>query len=166
MNSHEEEARRRLSQLSPEALWNIADLRFSFRDDAPADTVESANLTRRIACELTGYQEFYDRPTPPLPSEPLWYLGNGRTPAYEELQTKYPGIVCYLSKVSSHPPRVLWCYVARFDLWAAFEGLLQSAAASGHVIEDWWQVERVLLAIAVREHLNTLKSTLAQGASL
>lgn len=51
MNSHEEEARRRLFQLSPEALWNIADLRYSFRDDAPADTVESANLTRRIAFE-------------------------------------------------------------------------------------------------------------------
>lgn len=159
MISTEEQARHRLSQLSPEELWEIADMHFSFRDDAPADQVVGYNLTRRIACELTGYQEFYSRATPPLPSEPLWYLGNGRTQAFEELQTKFPSIVRYLSQVSVHPSKIFWCYVARFDLWAAFEGLLQSAAATGRVIKDWQQVERDLLANAVREHLNSQKSS-------
>jgi hypothetical protein len=161
MISQEEQTRRQLAQLPLEKLWDMAHLHFSFRDDAPSDSVTGANLVRKLACELTGYDDFYNRAIPPLPSEPLWYLGHGSTAAYEDLKARFPGIISYLAQVSSHPPRNLWNQVARFDLWATFEGLLKSAAATGHVIENWLQVEQDLRVIAAQEHLNKRKAAQA-----
>jgi hypothetical protein len=54
MASTEEQLRHLLAELSLDALWGVAELRFSSRDDAPVDWVVGANLQRRIAIQSTG----------------------------------------------------------------------------------------------------------------
>jgi hypothetical protein len=145
--------RNSLAELSLDALWGVAELRFSFRDDAPVDWVVGANLQRRIAIELTSYDELHSKPIPPLPATPFGYTGQGALAAFNYLQLRRVGIPSYFLPAQPHPQRGLWNQLARLELWALFETILNAAADACHEVDDCRQVECDLLDIAVKEPL-------------
>ena len=57
----EKQIRQKLMSHSLEELWEIADTRFTFAADAPDDMVRRHHIERRIAADLTGYDEFYSK---------------------------------------------------------------------------------------------------------
>lgn len=138
---------------SMQELWEIADCVFTFSADTPDEWVRGHRLQRQIADELTGYSEFYARRAPPLPSDPRWVMGREGGQDFEWLRANHPGIPDYCRWARTVPPQFTLMQVARFDLWRQFEDILVAAHRSGELIDDWRDLERDLLCMAVRDHL-------------
>jgi hypothetical protein len=134
-------------------LWARACMHISFRDDAPADFVANSNLIRAIACDLTGYVEFWARPMKPVPSDAAWVWGREDRAAYDQLCADYPAIAEYFAWSKAAPSTYFWRQVARFDMWRDLELMLTEATSLRSKVTDWTDVEDKLMDLAVQTHL-------------
>ena len=145
--------RQRLMNHSLEELWEIAEIRFTFSADAPGDMVRRHHIERHIAAELTGYDEFYAKRAQQLPENPGEVTGQDGTPLVDWVRIHYPGVAAYFKWAQVSPSHFTLSQVSRFGLWAHFEQALIAAHRAQKPIEDWWEFDRDMLAVAVREHL-------------
>lgn len=145
--------RQRLMNHSLEELWDIADTRFTFTADAPGDMVRSHHIHRRIAAELTGYDEFYAKRAHQLPENPGEITGQDGTPLVDWVRVHYPGVAAYFRWAQVSPSHFTLSQVSRFGLWVHFERALITAHQAQKPIEDWLEFDRDMLAAAVREHI-------------
>lgn len=149
----EKQIRQQLMSHSLEELWEIADMRFTFSADAPGDMVRRHHIERRIAAELTGYDEFYAKRAQQLPGNPAEVAGQYGTSLVDWVRVNYPGVAAYFKWAQVSPSYFTLSQVSRFGLWAHFEQVLIAAHRAQKPIEDWWEFDRDMLAVAVRGHL-------------
>lgn len=151
--------RQGLMNHSLEELWDIADMRFTFSADAPGDMVRRHHIERRIAAELTGYDEFYAKRAQPLHENLGDVTGQNGTPLVAWVRINYPGVAAYFKWAQVSPSHFTLSQVTRFGLWAHFEQALITAHRAQKPIEDWWEFDRDMLAVAVREYLATRRAS-------
>jgi hypothetical protein len=155
-NTLETNVRQEFANLSKPELWDIADLRFLFRDDADSEMVKRYAMRRRVAMELSGYDDFYDgnrKPEFTVPDDPLWCSGLTSNPAYDFVNTTYPGITDYVAWARACPPAYIWKRVARYDQWLLMERTLKAAHSERQRIQYWPEINDALLHAAIRQHL-------------
>jgi len=69
------------------------------------------------------------------------------------VRINHPGVAAYFKWAQVSPSRFTLSQVIGFGLWAHFEQVLIAAHRAQKPIEDWWEFDRDMLAVAVRGHL-------------
>jgi hypothetical protein len=145
--------RQQLESCPLDELWNIADLRFDFSDDTPMHVVRHHHIERRIAAELTGYDEFCAKWYRCQPAGPVLVNGRGDVVSVDWVKKAYPGAAAYFIWAGNAPSSSTLSKVTRFELWPCFERILMAAHQDKVAVDNWLDVERELLPMAVSKHL-------------